>query len=115
MTGKTPQEYLQDMVNHLDKAIEFTSEGREAFYADEKAQFAVVRLYEVIGEIAKRIPSHIRELETSIDWRQLAGFRDFLAHNYDEILLAFVWEAVEDLPRLRRMVEKVLNDLSSHP
>jgi uncharacterized protein with HEPN domain len=73
----------------------------------------VVRAYEIIGEIAKRLPQALRDENPQIDWRRLMGFRDFLAHNYDEIILEFVWKAVEDLPNLRAAVEAVLVNLSS--
>lgn len=113
MTGKTYRLYLQDILEYLDKALSFTTQGRDAFYADEMAQFAVIRVYEVIGEIVKRLPSHIQEQSPSINWRQLAGFRDFLAHNYDEILIEFVWQAIEDLPQLRQEIQLLLDNLPS--
>ncbi|MBZ0308015.1 MAG: DUF86 domain-containing protein, partial [Anaerolineae bacterium] len=80
-------------------------------YADEMIQFAVIRVYEVIGEIVKRLPADLREDNPQIDWRKLAGFRDFLSHNYDEIILEFIWQVVEDLPTLREAVEAVLINL----
>lgn len=110
--SKSTQTYLQDLVEHLDKLLIFTQDGRQAFEADEKTQFAVIRAYEVIGEIVKRLPSGIREENSQIDWRKLAGFRDFLSHNYDEIILEFVWQAVEDVPRLRAETHAILDKLS---
>ena len=107
----TTRAYLQDMSDYLAKAQAFTQHGREAFYADEMAQFAVIRVYEVVGEIVKRLPEDLRTQNPQIDWRKLAGFRDFLSHNYDEIILDFVWQAIEDLPHLRAAVDAILADM----
>lgn len=71
------------------------------------AQLAVIRVYEVIGEIVKRLPQTVRDDHPEVDWRKLAGFRDFLSHNYDEIILEFVWQAIDDLPDLRAKIEAV--------
>ena len=111
--SKSTQDYLQDMLDYLDKAAAFTRNGREAFYGDEMAQLAVIRVYEVIGEIVKRLPAEFREANPQIDWRKLAGFRDFLSHNYDEIILAFVWQAIIDLPTLRAEVKTLLDKTST--
>jgi len=43
-----------------------------------------------------------------VDWRKLITFRDFLAHNYDEIALRYIWAAVEGLPTLRAAIEGIL-------
>ncbi len=53
---KTQQEYLHDLMDYLKRVQRFTAAGEAAFMADEKTQFAVIRAYEVIGEIVKRLP-----------------------------------------------------------
>jgi uncharacterized protein with HEPN domain len=42
--------YLQELLAYLGRIRQFTVEGRDAFLADEKTQFAVIRGYEVIGD-----------------------------------------------------------------
>jgi uncharacterized protein with HEPN domain len=54
----------------------------------------------------------LRDANPQISWRQLIGFRDFLAHNYEEVILEFVWKAVEDLPNLRAAIEDMLSQFS---
>lgn len=109
--SKSPHEFLRDALEYLDKAAAFTSGGRDEFAADEKAQLAVVRVYEVLGEIVKRLPEELRQANPQVDWRKLAGFRDFLSHNYDEIILEFVWQAIEDIPLLRTALQEILDRL----
>lgn len=105
------RQYLEDMLDYL-KAIEsFTSEGYEAFTGDLKTQFAVIRAYEVIGEIAKRFPESFQTVNSHINWRELINFRDFLAHNYQRVKLVNIWAAIEDLPNLKAAVEDLLAKL----
>jgi len=108
VSKKTPADYLRDMLHELDDIAAFTTEGKTAFMTDAKTRKAVIRSYEVIGEICKRLPDDLRSANPQLDWRKLIGFRDFLAHHYEEVLLNFVWDAVEDLPNLRAAVEAVL-------
>jgi len=56
------------------------------------------------------MPQTFRDAHHQIDWRKLAGFRDFLAHNYDVVILANVWIAVEDLPNLKAAIEVLLSE-----
>lgn len=104
----TPQDYLQDMLEYLDNVDSFTKDGRAVFMGDIKTQFAVIRAYEVIGEIAKRLPTTLRDANPQIDWQKLITFRDFLAHNYERVILNNIWAAVEDLPNLRATIAALL-------
>jgi len=108
---KYERDYLQDMLEYLDSAAAFTTGGYEVFMRDRKTQFAVIRAYEVIGEIAKRLPAALRDTSPQIDWQKLISFRDFLAHNYERVILNNVWAAIEDLPNLRAAVEALLASL----
>jgi uncharacterized protein with HEPN domain len=76
---------------------------------------AVIRSCEVIGMIVKRLLNAVREENPQVDWRRLAGFRDFLAHDYEEVILEFVWDAVEDLPKLRHSIETLLEKTEPDP
>lgn len=105
--------YLHDFLHELDDIAAFTSEGNIAFMKDVRTQKAVIRSYEVIGEIVKRLPAELRSAHPEINWQRLVGFRDFLAHNYREIIVEFVWEAVEDVPTLRAAVEALLKSLDA--
>lgn len=107
----TTADYLRDILHELDDITAFTQAGREAFEQDVKTRKAVVRSYEIIGEVATRIPEDVKTKNTDIDWRLLIGFRDFLVHNYDRVAAHFIWEAVEDVPHLRAAIESLLRSL----
>ncbi|MBL8130336.1 MAG: DUF86 domain-containing protein [Anaerolineae bacterium] len=103
---------LDDLLETTSKIERFADTGKENFLSDEKTQFPVIRAYEVVGEICKRLPTEFRDSHAEINWRKLIGFRDFLAHNYEEIILEFVWAAVEDLPELRTVVRAARDRLA---
>ena|SRR5258707_15002330 len=111
--SRTPREYLHDLNHYIERVADFTKDGRDEFMKDDKTQFAVIRAYEVIGEIAKRLPQELLTTQPHIAWQDIKEFRDFLAHNYERIRLDIVWGAVEKLPELEVAVESMLISLDA--
>ena len=73
------------------------------------AQDAVARNFEIIGEATKRLSDKTKIARPDLPWRDIAGFRDVLIHNYMGVDLDEVWNAVEnDLPALQRVVTELL-------
>jgi len=75
---KDQRVYLLDIVERIDRILEFTREGREIFMKSSLIQDAVLRNFQVIGEAVKRIDNRFREQHSNVNWRQLTGFRDVL-------------------------------------
>jgi uncharacterized protein with HEPN domain len=48
---------LDDLIARIDMIEMFTAGGREAFMTSLKVQDSVIRCYEMIGEIVRRLPS----------------------------------------------------------
>jgi len=109
---KSIYDYLQDTYEYLNDIETFTElMGKEDFFTDRKTQLAVIRAFEVIGEIVKRLPQHLLHTQPEIDWRAIKGFRDILIHQYDNIDLTIVWDAVERVPQVRQAVQALLDSL----
>ena len=45
------RQYVEDMLTNIGAIERFTADGRNAFLADDKTQYAVIRAYELIGEV----------------------------------------------------------------
>ena len=79
-------DHLEDILENALAAGEFVGTmSCEAFGADRKTLYAVLRALEVIGEAAKRVPPELRLRHPGIDWRGMAGLRDIIIHQYDRI------------------------------
>jgi len=96
------RDYLNDLVEAAERAIEFTEAMTyKGFSKDEKTVYAVVRAIEVMGEAVKNIPGEVRDAYPAIPWREMAGMRDKLIHEYFGVDRSIVWQTVrEDIPQL---------------
>lgn len=99
--------YLAQMQDAITKIERFTSAMDEAaFRADDKTQSAVILQLALIGELAERISDETRA-EVSLPWKEIAGFRDRIIHDYFAVDLGIVWQTVlEDLPLLKNALSQ---------
>lgn len=112
MTKRQVSDYLQDILDAI-AAIEQFTEGTEfeAFSQNLEKVFAVSRAIEIIGKAVKRIPDSVRSQYPHIPWRDIAGMRDKLIHDYFNADVAIVWKAVqEDIPLLKTAIAIVQQD-----
>jgi uncharacterized protein with HEPN domain len=115
MTGeRLPVDYLEDILQASQKAIGFLGGASLAdFESDDKSVFAVIRALEIIGVATKNVPLDVRDRYPSIPWRQMAGIRDKLSHDYLTVNVEVIWKTVtDDLPELIPAIRAVLTDLA---
>jgi len=100
--------YLEDIFTAMAAAMRFTHGMTfEAFVADEKTVYATVRALEIMGEAAKRVPADVRGRYPAIPWRNMAGIRDVVIHEYDRVDREIVWKTVHsDLPEVEPEVRR---------
>ena len=92
------------------RIAEYTAGGEQQFLASRLIQDGVVRNLEVIGEATKNLSTELREANPAIPWRQIAGMRDVLIHDYLKVNLSRVWLTVfTDLHDRRTTVTRLLN------
>lgn len=105
--------YLIHIAECIEKIEQYTRDGKSEFLRDSKTHDAVIRNFEIIGEAVKHLCENTRQLAPHISWRQFAGFRDILIHQYDGIDLSEVWLTVEnDLSELKEAVKNLINSYS---
>jgi len=96
-------DYLKDISDAIEKVQQFV-EGMdfEKFSHDSKTVFAVIRALEIIGEASKKIPETMKRQNPELPWREMAGIRDILIHEYFGTNLRVVWNTInEDIPKLK--------------
>ncbi|MEA2013579.1 MAG: HepT-like ribonuclease domain-containing protein [Verrucomicrobiota bacterium] len=68
-----------------------------------------MRNIEILGEATKLLSKKIREQNPEILWKNIAGTRDKLIHNYFGVNVDIVWNILkEDLPKLKIKIGNVL-------
>ena len=94
--------------------VEYVQGMRKAdFLKDQKTQDAVIRQLEIIGEAVKHLPETTKKEASHIAWRQIAGMRDVLIHEYFGVDLEIIWKVVkQDLPKFIRAVRTLVKDAS---
>ena len=110
MPGPTRDVRLSHMLDHAREAI-VLSEGRSRsdLDSDRLLNLALVRLLEVVGEAANRVPVEERDQHPEIPSPQIISLRNRLIHGYDAVDNDILWQIiVRDLPPLVESLEAIL-------
>jgi len=93
---------IRHMLEHSIEAVSLLkNKRRQILDKDRLLSLALVRLLEIIGESANRIPIEEKEKYPGIPWSKIIGLRNRLIHGYDSIDFDILWEIVKkDLPVL---------------
>lgn len=106
--------YILDSIRAIEEYLAQPAQGwdRELFFEDRRTQDAVLWRMETLADAAAQLSAPLHHRHPGIPWRQIADFRNVLAHGYTGIRLEDVWETiVEDLRPLKVVVEQELHDL----
>ncbi len=77
--------------------------------SDETLKRAVVRSLEIIGEATKKIPADYKVKWNSIMWKNMAGMRDRLIHDYMGVNYLIVWDVAKNkIPELTQQIINVI-------
>ena len=105
-------DYIEDILTAIGKVESFVKGlSFEDFKKDEKTVYAVIRALEIIGEASKKIPDDVRKKADGIPWKDMAGMRDVLIHDYISVDVETVWLTVkEKIPPIKPLLEKLTED-----
>jgi uncharacterized protein with HEPN domain len=101
---------LRHMLDHAREAVSMTrGRSRDDLERDRTLGLAVVRLLEIIGEAATRVPAVERDRCPGVLWGEIVGMRNRLIHGYDAVDFDIVWSVLKhDLPELVLSLEKIV-------
>jgi len=109
--SKEPQDYLRHIQDECEYLIS-VSENLiyEDFLGNETLKRATVRSLEIIGEATKKIPADFKVKWKSIQWKNMAGMRDRLIHDYIGVNYSIVWDVMKNkIPEMNKQISEFLN------
>lgn len=98
------------MLDYAQEAITLVQgKSRADLDSDRLLNLALVRLIEMVGEAANRVPPGERAQYPEIPWAQIIGMRNRLIHGYDFVDFDVLWQTVvEDLPGLVAVLKRIV-------
>jgi len=112
------RDYVADIHEEIIRIQGFVDGiGYDEFLSDFRTNYAVMKALENMGEAAKKIPESLRTKYSAIPFKEMAGLRDVVTHNYDGISYDMIWEVIKKdipgfLPELEIMMD-ALEDLNN--
>jgi uncharacterized protein with HEPN domain len=105
--------YLKHILDAIARIEEYTKGvDYEDFMNKPLVQDGIIRQIEIIGEAVKKLSVQIKEKYPEIPWKDVAGMRDKLIHEYFGVDLDAVWKTVkEDIPFLKEKLENIYKEL----
>jgi uncharacterized protein with HEPN domain len=89
---------LLDIMLAAEAALSFVAALDErAFLGSDLHQSAVIRKLEVMGEAAGKVSAAFCAAHPEIPWKQMAGLRHRLIHDYGDVRLDIVWRVTKEM------------------
>ena len=106
--SKDPLEFIRHINDECVYILSVSDITYYEFLDDETLKRAIVRSLEVIGEATKKIPDDFRQEWNSVNWKNMAGMRDRLIHDYIGIDYTIVWDVMRNkIPELYEQISEI--------
>ena len=110
---------LIELLNHIQKEAIYLEKSTQSltqatFLADEHLSRAFLRSLEIIGEATKKLPLEFRQAYPQIQWKNMAGLRDKLIHDYFGVDYDLIWDILTDnIPELNKNITWIIDDVKN--
>ena len=110
MSLHDPLVALRQMRDHAREAMNLVGgKSRADLDANRILSLAIVRLLEILGEAAGRVPDDVRQVHANMPWSQIIGMRNRLVHAYFDVDTDILWNTVNQaLPEMLAQMQAVL-------
>ena len=102
--------YLWDMRKYALEIIEITKGIPHTKFVENKTvRYAVERLLLIVGEAANHVSKEFQTEHPEIEWAQIIGLRNVLAHEYGEVKMDMIYlAATKSIPALLEKLSPLL-------
>jgi len=102
--------YLWDMRKYAREITEIMAGVVHARFIENKTvRYAVERLLMIIGEAANHVSTKFQDEHPEIEWAQIIGLRNILAHEYGEVKMDKIYlAATKSIPALLEKFNSLL-------
>ena len=98
-----------DYCNRLNQHMESCGYDEEIYMSNMLYRDACALVIIQIGEFVGRLSEEFRREYDGVEWRQLKGLRNIMAHNYEDVIDHIVWTIINDeIPEIKEYLEKIL-------
>jgi uncharacterized protein with HEPN domain len=114
MSKRQVKLYLTDIDDAISTIQLYTQNmTHEELISDRKTREAIILNFVVMGEAIKKIPQEIIDRYPEVPWKEFAGMRDKMVHEYFQISSIIMWETIKhDLTPLAAAVKLLLRQYS---
>jgi uncharacterized protein with HEPN domain len=104
--------YLWDMRKYALEIMEIIKGvPHSKFVANKTIRYAIERLLLIIGEAANHVSQGFQEKHPQVEWAQIIGLRNILAHEYGEVKMDKIYlAATKAVPALLENLESLLQE-----
>jgi len=104
--------YIEHILDCINKIQAYTENlDKETFVQNNLVIDATIRNFEIIGEAAKMISENLKLSYFEVPWKEMAGMRDKLIHDYLGVDVNVIWETVQDdIPLLKEFLYKIAQE-----
>ena len=108
-------EHILDYCESIEQCTVRFGDDFESFLTDNAYHDLICFYLLQIGELSGNLSSELRTRSADrMEWGQMKGMRNIVAHHYGTIRLDMVWDTVKnDIPPLKAFCEEQLNHADS--
>ena len=88
---------VKEIIKHsesIETAKEYFGDDVESFLNNEYYQNSCLYSFIQIGENVKKLSNELTTQYNTVEWSKIAGFRDYIVHNYNGIAMIRVWNII---------------------
>lgn len=103
--------HIMEAIENIERYVDGMDEA--AFLKDDKTHYAVIKMFEIIGEATGHFEDNFKGQFQDIDWQKIKDFRNKLVHDYWEIDFEYVWKVTKkNIPQLKEALLPIYSQIN---